>query len=161
MAEKCTKQSFSPFSGVMKPKPLASLNHFTVPVVRIPLLLWVVVIGVPEAVLTDYSLAWFSPPRGRDSRRMVVRPPRRAMGMKKGQRCAGPGFFPGTCSRYVHDYRSPESSWAAGFAQSEGSLGLVGSPAPWLPGSLSWPYSRRCVVRCPDRLRSGTLALRR
>jgi len=29
-----TKQSFSPLSGVMKPKPFASLNHFTVPVVR-------------------------------------------------------------------------------------------------------------------------------
>jgi hypothetical protein len=24
----------SPFSGVMKPKPFASLNHFTVPMVR-------------------------------------------------------------------------------------------------------------------------------
>src|SRR6476469_2908662 len=35
MAEWCTKQSFSPFAGVMKPKPLVSLNHFTVPVVRI------------------------------------------------------------------------------------------------------------------------------
>src|SRR5215475_7218507 len=34
MAEWCTKQSFCPPSGVMKPKPLASLNHFTVPVVR-------------------------------------------------------------------------------------------------------------------------------
>src|SRR6058998_453177 len=30
----CTKQSFSPFSGVMKPKPFASLNHFTIPVMR-------------------------------------------------------------------------------------------------------------------------------
>jgi hypothetical protein len=29
----------APFSGVMKPKPLASLNHFTVPVVRIAELL--------------------------------------------------------------------------------------------------------------------------
>src|SRR3954466_5387584 len=34
MAEWCTKQSFCPFDGVMKPKPFASLNHFTVPVVR-------------------------------------------------------------------------------------------------------------------------------
>src|SRR3990170_7697623 len=32
MAEKCTKRSLLPSSGVMKPKPLASLNHFTVPV---------------------------------------------------------------------------------------------------------------------------------
>src|SRR5271169_5413077 len=30
MAEKCTNTS-SPFSREMKPKPLASLNHFTVP----------------------------------------------------------------------------------------------------------------------------------
>src|SRR6478735_6696989 len=34
IAEWCTKQSFAPPSGVMKPKPFASLNHFTVPVVR-------------------------------------------------------------------------------------------------------------------------------
>src|SRR3954471_8852464 len=34
IAEWCTKQSFWPPSGVMNPKPLASLNHFTVPVVR-------------------------------------------------------------------------------------------------------------------------------
>src|SRR5690606_35580150 len=34
-----TKQSFAPFSGVMKPKPLLSLNHFTVPMVRIPYIL--------------------------------------------------------------------------------------------------------------------------
>src|SRR6185436_21169818 len=32
MAEKCTNRSLLPSSGVMKPKPLASLNHFTVPV---------------------------------------------------------------------------------------------------------------------------------
>src|SRR5687767_7707200 len=32
MAEKCTKRSLLPSSGVMKPKPFASLNHFTVPV---------------------------------------------------------------------------------------------------------------------------------
>jgi hypothetical protein len=30
MAEKCTKTS-SPFSREIKPKPLASLNHLTVP----------------------------------------------------------------------------------------------------------------------------------
>src|SRR5215467_3144872 len=34
MAEWWTKQSFCPPSGVIKPKPLASLNHLTVPVVR-------------------------------------------------------------------------------------------------------------------------------
>ena len=34
MAVWWTKQSLSPFSGVMKPKPFASLNHFTVPRVR-------------------------------------------------------------------------------------------------------------------------------
>src|ERR1043165_128113 len=33
IAEKCAKRSSPPPSGVMKPKPLASLNHFTVPVV--------------------------------------------------------------------------------------------------------------------------------
>src|SRR5688500_2269973 len=40
MAERWTKQSFcaSP-SGVMKPNPLASLNHFTVPLVRITTIL--------------------------------------------------------------------------------------------------------------------------
>src|SRR5690349_16700281 len=32
IAEKCAKRSSPPPSGVMKPKPLASLNHFTVPV---------------------------------------------------------------------------------------------------------------------------------
>src|ERR687887_2075425 len=28
----CTKRSFEPSSGVMKPKPFSSLNHLTVPV---------------------------------------------------------------------------------------------------------------------------------
>src|SRR4051812_46547393 len=28
----CTKRSLPPSSGVMKPKPLSSLNHFTMPV---------------------------------------------------------------------------------------------------------------------------------
>src|ERR1700686_2482465 len=32
IAEKCAKRSSPPPSGVMKPKPLASLNHLTVPV---------------------------------------------------------------------------------------------------------------------------------
>src|SRR3954469_568512 len=32
MPEKWTKRSRSPSSGVMKPKPFSSLNHFTVPV---------------------------------------------------------------------------------------------------------------------------------
>src|SRR5687768_2886962 len=32
MDEKCTNRSLLPSSGVMKPKPFASLNHFTVPV---------------------------------------------------------------------------------------------------------------------------------
>src|SRR5436853_7259738 len=32
MDEKCTKRSLLPSSGVMKPKPLASLNHLTLPV---------------------------------------------------------------------------------------------------------------------------------
>src|SRR5690606_23249375 len=32
MAEKCANRSSPPSSGVMKPKPLESLNHFTVPV---------------------------------------------------------------------------------------------------------------------------------
>src|SRR6478735_11534398 len=32
IAEKCAKRSSPPPSGVMKPKPFASLNHFTVPV---------------------------------------------------------------------------------------------------------------------------------
>src|SRR4030065_214835 len=31
MVEKCTNTSALPSVGVMKPKPLASLNHFTVP----------------------------------------------------------------------------------------------------------------------------------
>src|SRR6185436_9319144 len=47
IAEWWTKQSFWPFSGVMKPKPLASLNHLTVPVIRIAILQKNVVIGVP------------------------------------------------------------------------------------------------------------------
>src|SRR5690606_42050825 len=32
MDEKCAKRSSPPLSGVMNPKPLASLNHLTVPV---------------------------------------------------------------------------------------------------------------------------------
>src|SRR5260221_6516253 len=32
IAEKCANRSSPPPSGVMKPKPFASLNHFTVPV---------------------------------------------------------------------------------------------------------------------------------
>jgi hypothetical protein len=32
MAEKCAKRSSLPSSGVMKPKPLESLNHLTVPI---------------------------------------------------------------------------------------------------------------------------------
>ncbi|KGC60436.1 hypothetical protein DM75_3758 [Burkholderia mallei] len=32
ISEKCAKRSSPPPSGVMKPKPLASLNHLTVPV---------------------------------------------------------------------------------------------------------------------------------
>jgi hypothetical protein len=36
IALKCTKQSFWPLSGVMNPNPYASLNHFTLPVVRMP-----------------------------------------------------------------------------------------------------------------------------
>src|SRR5690606_35406213 len=32
MAEKCANRSSPPSSGVMKPNPLASLNHLTVPV---------------------------------------------------------------------------------------------------------------------------------
>src|SRR5690349_966616 len=32
IAEKCAKRSSPPPSGVMKPNPLASLNHLTVPV---------------------------------------------------------------------------------------------------------------------------------
>src|SRR5687767_227253 len=45
MAVWWTKQSFSPFSGVMNPKPFASLNHFTVPVVRMLSIPFVFVIG--------------------------------------------------------------------------------------------------------------------
>src|SRR5215218_1459176 len=39
IAEKCANRSSPPPSGVMKPKPLASLNHLTVPVaiLRVPL----------------------------------------------------------------------------------------------------------------------------
>jgi hypothetical protein len=40
IAEWCTKQSFVPSSGVMKPKPLVSLNHLTVPVIRMGKLRW-------------------------------------------------------------------------------------------------------------------------
>src|SRR5438132_13473991 len=38
IAEKCANRSSPPPSGVMKPKPLASLNHFTVPVAIFPIL---------------------------------------------------------------------------------------------------------------------------
>src|SRR5713101_735635 len=49
----------------MKPKPLASLNHLTVPVVRIVLLLTSVVIGVRTcAVPTDYAMRESSPHAG-------------------------------------------------------------------------------------------------
>jgi hypothetical protein len=32
IAEKCANKSSLPSSGVMKPKPFESLNHFTVPI---------------------------------------------------------------------------------------------------------------------------------
>src|SRR4029077_18362252 len=49
----------------MKPKPLASLNHLTVPVVRIVLLLTSVVIGVRTcAVPTDYAMRESNPHAG-------------------------------------------------------------------------------------------------
>jgi hypothetical protein len=38
IAEKCANRSSPPWSGVMKSKPFASLNHFTVPVAIKPLL---------------------------------------------------------------------------------------------------------------------------
>src|SRR5580765_5286451 len=36
--EKCTKRSLLPSSGVMKPKPFASLNHFSLPVLIVSFL---------------------------------------------------------------------------------------------------------------------------
>src|ERR1044071_9158251 len=47
----------------MNPKPLASLNHFTVPIVRISYSC-IGVIGVPETVLTDYKCSRVSPRAG-------------------------------------------------------------------------------------------------
>src|SRR4051794_30291134 len=41
IAEKCANKSSPPWSGVMKPKPFASLNHFTVPVAITLFLLFV------------------------------------------------------------------------------------------------------------------------
>src|SRR5215217_9523332 len=58
MAEWCTKQSFSPFAGVMKPKPLVSLNHFTVPVVRIAELLIVFVVGGTDGRRSTCPREW-------------------------------------------------------------------------------------------------------
>src|SRR4051812_4545621 len=37
IAEKCANRSSPPPSGVMKPKPFASLNHLTVPVAILPI----------------------------------------------------------------------------------------------------------------------------
>src|SRR6185503_9474937 len=52
MAECWTKQSFCPSAGVTKPKPFASLNHFTVPVVRITCSLLNMLYGRPEHGVT-------------------------------------------------------------------------------------------------------------
>src|SRR5207247_10507984 len=57
MAEWWTKQSFCPFSGVMKPKPFASLHHFTLPVVRMFGTSSFNCVGVPcLRYLSDYCL---------------------------------------------------------------------------------------------------------
>src|SRR5262249_30020732 len=58
MAEKCAKRSSPPPSGVMKPKPFASLNHLTVPV-AICTFLCEVEQGVPPS-------CWFSNPSRTD-----------------------------------------------------------------------------------------------
>src|SRR5919205_3871156 len=47
MAEKCTNTS-SPLSVVMKPKPFASLNHLTLPVLRMSMNLLLVVMLSPK-----------------------------------------------------------------------------------------------------------------
>src|ERR1044071_5990439 len=82
----------------MKPKPLASLNHFTVPVVRIPLLL----LGccnrsagsgtdrLQSRVVFAPTRALF-PPDGHSTATACE-------GCKKGPAIAGPEFFPGTCA---------------------------------------------------------------
>src|SRR5690242_14324740 len=70
----------------MKPKPLASLNHLTVPVVRIVLLLTSVVIGVRTcAVPTDYAARESSPHAGRWRRGACARLGNGSQNIKKGR----------------------------------------------------------------------------
>src|SRR5690606_18019474 len=74
MAEWWTKQSFCPSSGVMKPKPLVSLNHLTVPVVRICELLCCCESEYGRAERTDYNcLSLAVDPHGRGSRGALSR----------------------------------------------------------------------------------------
>src|SRR5678816_3821146 len=90
MAEWCTKQSFSPFAGVMKPKPLVSLNHFTVPVVRIAELLDVFVaetMGVFAHLFRVNGALTRGLPYANGT---VPRAQRRGAKTKKGPRNAGP-----------------------------------------------------------------------
>src|SRR5690606_34397892 len=93
MALWCTKQSLAPPSGVMKPKPLASLNHFTVPVVRIALLLDLLAAG-PVMPTLAASLSRDKPSREGRSHN-VGDPPLAACDHRKQMRpsIAGPQTF--------------------------------------------------------------------
>src|SRR5581483_9200545 len=62
MPEKWTKRSRPPSSGVMKPKPLSSLNHLTVPVAMYS----------PSCLLSDTHTP-VSVPQGPDQRRKGTR----------------------------------------------------------------------------------------
>ncbi len=77
-----TKQSFEPSSGVMKPNPLASLNHFTVPVVLIPYSVSLVksgsdctvpLIHLSAARLSAPALCVGAPPRRKKKRKEDLR----------------------------------------------------------------------------------------
>src|SRR6185312_5137735 len=89
MAEWCTKQSFCPSAGVTKPKPFASLNHLTTPVVRMMCSskLICAVVGArvlrPTAVRTDDNVLVTTLTKGR--RQLTA-----TTGTKRARNAGGP-----------------------------------------------------------------------
>src|SRR5581483_9550518 len=89
MPEKWTKRSRPPSSGVMKPKPLSSLNHLTVPVAMyFPLLLSGRQVPRPRILnattVSGPAVAWAFPTQ---SLAIVYRwPPRRGRPQRSAQR---------------------------------------------------------------------------
>src|SRR5437588_9816360 len=90
-----TNRSLSPSSGVMKPNPLSSLNHFTVPVGMWELLHGYVLAAARRMLLrasTCERLHHFCRFLGRPDTTTVARRPRSVL-----PRCEHPGGSPRAC----------------------------------------------------------------